>query len=319
MLIAVLAVVAVVLTFLALRPRTAPPSPEFVAAGATSTPSATPSVSPSVSPSVTPSDPDPSSSPSRDDSQLVKPFEPPLVMVSATVAYRAVPGTCLGGGTVFRTTDAGASWRLLEVPAQAVLTLRAASPKSLQAVVGSGDTCDPAVLASSDAGRTWSAQVDESLWYRLGGDTDHIHAPSGPVLNPCADRTLPVVEVQGLTVTDAALLCPDGAVMRSIDGGQFSQVSSVSGASALAFEGRELGWLLVHDVNGCPAYVLYRTVDGGTTWETGGCVGTSDELAAAQPPAMAFADTQLGMVTIGGVTYTTNDGGFTWSGVTPPP
>ena len=85
----------------------------------------------------------------------------------------------------------------------------------------------------------------------------------------------------------------------------------------MAFEGRELGWLLVSDTEGCPAFVLYRTIDGGVTWETGGCVGTADDLASAQPPALAFADTQLGMATIGDIAYTTNDGGFSWNGVTP--
>ena len=307
-LIAVLAVVAVGLAFYALRVRPTPPPSEL---GAPTT----------ASPSVTasPSSPEPSPTTSRDDSLLVKPFEPPLVMASATDAFRAAAGTCLGGGAVFRTTDAGISWRQLEVPATAVLTLRAASPKSLQAVVGSGDTCSPVVLSSSNAGRTWSDQPDESLWYRLGDDPRRIHAPTGIVLNPCVDRTVPVVEIQGLSTTDAALLCPEGAVMRSIDGAQFSQVSSVSGASALAFEGRELGWLLVSDTEGCPAFVLYRTIDGGVTWETGGCVGTADDLASAQPPALAFADTQLGMATIGDIAYTTNDGGFTWSGVTPQP
>ncbi|MFZ0325535.1 MAG: hypothetical protein WAN48_15560 [Actinomycetes bacterium] len=299
-LIVVLAVVTLAVTVLALRPKDppeAPPLPKAAASASATTP-AQPTASATVDPSL-----------------VVKAVEPPLVLTSATDAFRATSGTCLGGGAVFRTSDGGTTWTKLSVDASAVLTLRADSTSSVQAVVANGTGCDPLVLASTDSGVTWVNQPDDSLWYRLASSPSFVHTPTGVVLNPCSDRNEPVVELEGLTATQGVALCVDGSVLASKNGRSFSTLSSVNDAVALSFDSPDEGWILVRDGQRCPAYALQRTVDGGVSWQTGGCVGAADDLAKEVPPALDFVDPQTGMVTIGVVAYTTADGGVTWNRV----
>ena len=233
------------------------------------------------------------------------------MMASKSDIYRAEPGGCLGGGAVFRTDDLGRSWRQLDLDVSSVLTLTSSAPSSIQAVVTTSDTCEAVGIASSDSGQTWTEQRDSS-WHRYADDARRLHAPTRSVPNPCPDRSLPVVELQGLSTTDAAVLCPDGEVLRTVDGRGFGQQSKVPDAMALAFESRDLGWLLVRDGEQCPAYVLNRSQDGGVTWAQGGCVGSANALASGAPPALAFSDSLHGLATIGDVAYGTENGGFTW-------
>ena len=79
----------------------------------------------------------------------------------------------------------------------------------------------------------------------------------------------------------------------------------------------DLGWLLRRDGRSCPAYVLFRTTDGGSSWVAGGCVGSKADLASAQPPSVSFVDPRDGMVTVAESTYVTADAGLTWSAPTP--
>jgi hypothetical protein len=296
-LVVVLAVATLVTAVVALRARTTTPPvgapAESSASGEVSSPS-----------TVTPS-------PTVDGSQPGRLVEPPLVMASRTEGYRAEPGSCLGGGAVLRTDDQGRSWRLLGLDVSSVLALASPGAGSVEAVVTTSDACDAVGVASSDAGRSWTETADTS-WHRFGDDVRLLHTPTGSVGNPCPDPSLPVVELQGLSTTDAAVLCPGGQVLRTLDGRRFRLRSTVPAAMAMAFDSRDLGWLLVRDGQQCPAYVLKRSQDGGVTWAPGGCVGSADALASASPPALAFSDAQHGLATIGDVAYSTADGGFTW-------
>ena len=111
----------------------------------------------------------------------------------------------------------------------------------------------------------------------------------------------------------AALLCQDGQVVRSIDGGSgWTNASRVAGAVALAWNSPELGWLLDTGGDLCPGLQALRTVDGGVTWQEGGCVGTSQQAASSGRPALDFADPQNGMALVGTETFVTADGGVTW-------
>ncbi len=261
--VVVLAIATLVTTVVALRARTTTPAGGSPAASSTSG---------EVSPSSTVK-PSPTVDGSR-PSQLV---EPPLVMASKVEGYRAEPGSCLGGGAVFRTDDQGRSWRPLSLDVSSVLALSSPGARSVEAVVTTSDACDAVGVESSDAGRTWAEAADTS-WHRFGDDVGLLHSPAGSVRNPCPDRSLPVVELQGLSTTEAAVLCPDGEVLRTVDGRRFSQQSKVPDAMALAFESRDLGWLLVRDGEQCPAYVLNRSQDGGVTWAQGGCVGSAERV-----------------------------------------
>jgi photosystem II stability/assembly factor-like uncharacterized protein len=123
-----------------------------------------------------------------------------------------------------------------------------------------------------------------------------------------------VVELAGLSVTDAAALCPKGQVLRTLDGGAtWVPMSVVPGALALAWESRDLGWLLDGSDAQCPSLRLLRTIDGGQTWQSGGCVGQlrpSADLSVL--PSLAFADGEVGMAVVGDQVFVTRDSGYGW-------
>lgn len=298
----VLGVVAVVLAFAAMRATrpTAPPQPAGSALGA---PSSAPS--PSQGGDRGPDDvPD-----------TVPPVvEPPLLLADADVAYRGTSGSCLGGATLERTSDGGRRWVSVTVPAQGIYALAGTGGAPLQ-VIGVDSDCALQQWVSADGGRTWSAPTPASgVFSRLPGTTRQIATPTGETRSPCADRAVAPVAVEPISEMAAAVLCDGGAVFVTDDGGAgWSAVSAVTGAVALAFEGPELGWVLVGAADVCPGYRLFRTIDGGDTWVTGGCVGTAELPDRRSLPSVSFLDADVGMADLGGETFVTSDAGLRWA------
>ncbi|HVQ18960.1 MAG TPA: hypothetical protein VMT27_07985, partial [Actinomycetes bacterium] len=146
--------------------------------------------------------------------------EPPLLLADQNVAYRGRSGTCLGGGTLEQTTDDGASWHSVSAPVQGILQLQALSAASVD-VVGVDSGCTPALWATTNSAKSWAGPSDPAgMWFRQADTTRTLQTPSGSVPNPCRDRDVAVVELQGWTDNDAALLCQGGEVQRTVDGGQ---------------------------------------------------------------------------------------------------
>src|SRR5829696_9323205 len=170
----VLAVVAVVLAFAALRSTrgtVTPEARESALADPTSEPSDNSAGGDKAEPGLTDALPDA--------------IEPPLVMVSDTLAYRARIGTCLGGSTFERSTDGGVRWRELPTPAPAVLALTSAGGDAVDAV-GADDRCKVRVWSSTDRGKSWAGPVRASATFTpVPGDPSRLSTPSGEVKNPC--------------------------------------------------------------------------------------------------------------------------------------
>lgn len=298
----VLAVVAVVLAFGAMRATrpSAPPQPAGSALGA-----------PSSSPS-----------PSRDGDRgpddvpdAVPPVvEPPLLLADVDVAYRGTSGSCLGGATLERTSDGGRRWVSVTVPAAGIYALTGTGGAPLQ-LIGVDSDCTLQQWVSADGGRTWSAPTPSSgVFSRLPGTTRQIATPTGVTRSPCPDRAVAPLAVEPISETAAAVLCDGGGVFLTADGGVgWAAVSAVTGAEALAFEGPELGWVLVRAADVCPGYRLFRTIDGGGEWVSGGCVGTAELPDQRSLPSLSFLDTDVGMADLGGETFVTADAGLQWA------
>ena len=248
----------------------------------------------------------------------VQAVEPPLALANARVAYRGTVGACDDQATLERSVDGGRSWRPVRLPVRQLLTLRAVPPSGVD-LVGSGSPdgagCRTATWTSTSAGRSWDGPAAASAqWYRDPDRPREVHTPTGPVPTPCANPNLAAVELVGLSATDAAVLCPKGQVLRTVDGGiSWIRMAVVPGAVALAWESRDLGWLLDVSDAQCPSVRLLQSVDGGRTWRVGGCLG----LLPVRPaegllPSLAFADGDIGMAVVGGDVYTTEDGGYGW-------
>jgi photosystem II stability/assembly factor-like uncharacterized protein len=303
-LVVLLAVATVGFVWLAMQPPTAPSRPDPVPQGTLIGPTQT----------GEPTSPDGDASRSPTGALVVQEVEPPLTLASAGLAFRAEPGTCLGGAEIARTTDGGRSWQPVETPTPIVLQLRALSVSELQLVGGRGEACAPGYWSSADRARSWDGPARQAeQWHRLATETRRLNTPTGIVLSPCRDRSAGVRELEALSASDAVVLCQDGAVYRTIDGGsQWARALDVPGSVALAWETRELGWVLSSTSETCAGYQLNRTIDGGTTWQQGGCVGEADLVSPGVLPSLAFSDSQTGMAVVGEATFVTRDGGLTW-------
>ena len=319
--VVVLGVLALALSFLALRGSATVPN-----AGATPTLPATPT-SGAPSPGPSGSTPTPSLAPSASATSdgslgtgLRGRVQPPLT-VAGKLAYRATTGTCTGGApsTVLRTTDAGRTWGPVGAPASAVLTLAAGAGQlvavaaAAPGITGGGD-CTPGRYVLNGP-RSWHGpQAAATSWYREPNDPTKVHTPAGDVLNPCRDRSVPVVELAGFGPQDATVLCADGDVFRTRDSGnQWARLSVVHDALALAWESRSLGWLVVAKSHGCAGLAAARTLDGGITWQRVGCLGSLPGLLARRMPvAVDFDGPERGMAVVGDHVFTTRDGGLSW-------
>ena len=243
--------------------------------------------------------------------------EPPLVLVDAKTAFRGTTGTCLGGSTLERTTDAGATWQKVKPPAAEVLSIDAESSTVLR-VVGADDSCEAGLWNSVDGGIDFNGPSPTAgLWFRQPATNDEIQTASAVVKNPCPDKDVAVVELEAVSSTDAAVLCPNGTVKRTEDGGEkkWIDAGAVQGeAVALAWLTPEMGWVLQKGVDACPGFQVLGTTDGGATWLPRGCVGDAESVAPGSlRPSLSFSDPLIAMASLDGSVFTTKDGGTTWT------
>jgi photosystem II stability/assembly factor-like uncharacterized protein len=190
-------------------------------------------------------------------------------------------------GVVLKTTNGGASWTTTSAGPSATLSgVAVRGPQDLVVVGDSGS-----ILRSGDGGATW--------------------APEG-------GRTLPRFTPATLTFPDAATgwAAVDATAYRTGDGGFTWAAQPIFSAEPLGwlqFVSGTAGWAVGRSDGTClapPCNAVYRTLDGGTTWELRGHVAS----AGMQVWNVDFADDLHGWaVGVGGLIRATADGGGSWT------
>lgn len=223
-------------------------------------------------------------------------------------------GTLTESSRLFRTTDGGATWTLVDdLPPEAPPAICGLSIVNERVVYGSGTNFPdraPGVIKSVDGGETWTATdmgghatllvdvffSDEQRGWVVGGKAE--------VANPTRDDVIPVV-------------------LATQDGGQTweNRIAGMEGD----FPRGEWGWKIqfVNDEVGFVSLenfvdgAILKTVDGGLTWER---KPVDDPQGNANLEGIGFVDEQLGWVGgwgdrnfEGGFTSETRDGAEMWA------
>ncbi len=254
---------------------------------------------PAASASATAS-PSPGSSTARSGAALI-------ASLRGGTALVAIPGTCAdGGSSITVTTDAAKSWTKVDSPA-AVVGSAVVTDTNAAAVVGAGPDCEgPQLFRSTGGLGNWQSSISPTEnWYLLPRGRGEIAGPGGLNPSPC-DATAALLP----TLTDRAdVLCTDGAVQQSDDGGAtWTQRGRIAGARALA--GTPGGRLFaLGSAEGCQGAQLSTSEDGGATWKPTTCATEAKlagavGLAADDRDLLAIATDQAYVSTDAGATLT---------------
>jgi photosystem II stability/assembly factor-like uncharacterized protein len=235
--------------------------------------------------------------------------------ISAQLAYVLLPNADYTAGTLYRTSDGGATWVPIAVPfAAAQLQFLETNSGFALAALGAGAGSEAvAVYKTGDGGMNWTRAfindptVDGSSdSLPLGGQKSgfaFLNASRGWVVGSVpVDNYIYLYATQdgGTSWTEVNPPLPDGypQAQTSADSPQFFSATD--------------GILLVHFVspsNPGSMSLAYRTTDGGHTWTPG-------QVIPMGRPA-SFYSFQEGIAWGGGQFYATRDAGQTWGAITP--
>lgn len=168
-------------------------------------------------------------------------------------------------------------------------------------VIGGDAECALAAMTSDDRGGTWQAQDAPGFWSLVPGDeTGLVHA-SGSAGAPCT-----VLSVSGVDPGVARVLCDDGRVLGTADGGtEWVGLGELADAHAISYASPAVGYAVVEE-EGCDGATVRRTANGGASWEQLACV----EL---QGPWGISANDSLLLVAGADGHSTSRDAGESWS------
>ena len=250
----------IALVALALRPGRAPtgsqpPATMPVTSMGTSTTSlGTPTESTSTAPSAT-------------TSAAAAHVVPVDLMVSAIdrkIAWRVAGGACVAGGaSVQVTTDGGQTWTKLKSPVRAIARVQALDDNRAF-VIGSGADCGLKQFATNDQGATWqSPTAVQNGWSRRLDEPTQVITPKADKAVACNGEV--VIDLARVSLTQAEVLCANGDVRATGDGGStWSDSGNAPGGVALGnyLEGDVLTTYAVRIVSACDGLQLVKVVKG---------------------------------------------------------
>lgn len=277
------------------------------------TPAGTPLPAPGVSYGPTPIGPTLPASRSATTSASAATWRalPVDVAADGTALRAIVPGSCAAGGARLQWSDSfGASWRDIPSPARRVLRVQVAGGGAAW-LAGTDDRCQLRLWNTADGGRTWTLGDPAGAWSLLAQSTARqLHAPTGIVGSPCAPGAV-AVDLAGLSETGAALLCSNGNVYTTQDGGATWQpVASWPGARAVAADPAGRPVVLRAGAPGCSGLELAQPVGSAPSARLACIAHVNTDIMVG----IAFANTGSGLIVLGGAgtTFRTSDGGRTW-------
>ena len=240
----VLIVVNLGLLFLLFRPDqalTAEPADQDRGEGALPAPRSSPTVMPSSSaPAEQTTSPSPSAS--KDATSSTQPIEPApaqrlLFAVTSKTAWRATVGDCDTPGKVERSTDGGASWKLIDRTGLAPIVRLGAEPSGdLFTIGGSSRSCSARYVAYANDGKvTASTNNPIDVWFPTPTDRDEINGPGDTKATPCKGHA---VGFAPRNLSQALVICANGATMSTRNSGKtWQQVGRFPNALAIASAG----------------------------------------------------------------------------------
>lgn len=242
------------------------------------------------------------------------PVEPmraaPLDVAADGTALRAVSaGSCPAGGARLQwSADRGARWTNIATPARQVLRVQVAGG-GVAWLTGADQRCQLQLWNTTDSGRTWTLGDVSGAWSLLTqAAATQLHAPGGLVRSPCA-RGANAVDLAGLTVASAAMLCSNGNLYSTADGGTTWQpVGTWPLARAVANDPSGQVLILRPGAAGCTGLEVDSAARGSAAGRLA-CVAQASRDAAA---GMAFTSNGSGLIVVGAATYRTDDGGRSW-------
>lgn len=232
----------------------------------------------------------------------------PLVPPGRVLLALAPDGTVLIGGAGTCDEPADPQLTVIRAGSDAVRPLAAVEELTAVLAVGAesrgelmvvGTDRDCAVRAyRGGAGQPWTSGPAQGEWYLdTTADPAGVHAPGGPVEVPCTPVDLSTLDA-------VRVLCDDGRIVGTGDVGEtWVDLGRLEDATAMAFQGPSRGIALAR-TDDCPAAAL-ETADGGSSWETLGCLEGETGRAVALRGDVAVA-------VVDDVVWHSDDGGESW-------
>lgn len=239
------------------------------------------------------------------DAQAPVPAERLIASANGDVAWRAVVGSCEDPGSVELTTDGGATWSSADVGELApVSRLKAITPAAVFAIGGADPDCSPTYAGSVDGGTSWeqAPELVEGSWYVDPTDRAVLGTTVGQVDAPCE-----IAGLAGFDDNSAAILCTDGSLTVSTDGGA-SWTTAVEETDAVSIGLTLQGYVLAGSSEDCAGTQIWSAGIEGTTAPVG-CA--EDVQPVAGQTAVAGAGSSM-WLWAGEETLVSADAGVTW-------
>ncbi|HZB67721.1 MAG TPA: hypothetical protein VE503_09915 [Ornithinibacter sp.] len=273
--------------------------PSVVQAGGRGAPDAA-SPSSTSSPSASGS----SAAPSPGAGVKAVPVERFVTAVSATAAWVVEAGSCAEPGRLWVTSDAGDSWSQEELPGR---VLRARPDSATEAFITGGDEkCDLRLWRTVDGGAAWGEpQSAAEAWSRSPEDAKAVHTPADELEQPCAGGR--VLDLTGLGAARASVLCDNGDLRSTTDGGgTWAESATVKGGLALTLTETGTGAVVRTDAS-CQGVVVVPVTIGKPKGE-----GTCVKAAVAQGKVSISASGKGWWLLVGDRLHSSPDANGPW-------
>ncbi|MGO4601090.1 hypothetical protein [Terrabacter sp. 2YAF2] len=232
--------------------------------------------------------------------------------VDGTRAWRATLGSCRDGGASLSVTgDGGRTWTKRAVPARALGRIQPVATTRGFVIGAKEGGCAVGEYSTSDNAATWQGpRAVDGGWSRVpGGDPSIVITPQRPDARPCG--TAAVIDLARVSATSAVVVCADGRLVRSGDGGAVWQaIATVEGA--LTVSARQVSGADTVDVArvgpGCTGVEIAGVTDGTTKRVS--CVQTSLVGAAGRISLSVVGDG--GWLAVGDATWRSDVTLTTW-------
>ncbi|WP_150307019.1 hypothetical protein [Planctomonas psychrotolerans] len=270
----------------------APARPSGASAGAGSTPTPTPTPVPAA---------------------LSAPQGRLIAAVDDTTAWRAATSDCAAGDVVVeRTTTGGTTWTEVNLAASvevgSVTALRATDDSYVSLIAEGAEDCAPILAGSYTGGEYWQEFPTQlpGAWYLGTADRSVVNTPTGERPAPCDS----VIALADTSTTEAAVLCADQSVFRTVDGGATWDAGAIL-PGAVAVTADDEGYLVARTgVAPCAGVqVTALGASSGSAASERGCSETPVDPAATT--AISSAGDVLWLWS-GDTVLRSSDGGVAW-------